>query len=70
VTNMDSMFLVCSSLHTLRLNNCSNDTIKKIIKSDGFPTGACTGGQPRVIYCKRANATGLTAPNGWSFSYV
>jgi surface protein len=63
------MFSGCNSLHTLRLDNCSNDTISKIIKSSGFPTYAITG-VTRTIYCKESEATGLTPPTNWVFSYV
>ena len=69
-TSTMMIFGGCNALHTIRLDNCSNDTINKIITSMSFPTGACTGGQPRVIYCKEAEAQGLTAPEGWSFSFV
>ena len=67
--NMSSMFRNCSKLHTLRLDNCSNDTINKIITSSSFPTGTITGVQ-RKIYCKEANAAGLTAPKNWVFEYI
>jgi surface protein len=66
---MRDMFLNCTALHTLRLDNCSNDTISKIINSIGFPTGVISG-VTRTIYCKEAEATGLTAPTNWQFSYV
>ena len=64
-----NMFSGCTSLHTLRLDNCSNDTISKIIASGGFPTNAIEG-VTRTIYCKEENAAGLTAPTNWVFSYV
>ena len=63
------MFSSCTSLHTLRLDNCSNDTINKIITSKGFPTNAIDG-VTRTIYCKEENAAGLTPPTNWVFSYV
>ena len=66
VTNVENMFNGCSSLHTLRLDNCSNDTISKIITSSNLPTETINGAT-RKIYCQRANTTGLTAPNGWTF---
>lgn len=62
-----SMFGACTSLHTLRLDNCSNDTISKII--DNLPTKAIEG-VTKIIYCKRANAEGLVEPENWSFSYI
>jgi hypothetical protein len=70
------MFAYCPSLHILRLDNCSNDTISKIINSSNFPTGEATSaeGYPlnvsRQIYVQEANAAGLTAPDGWEFVYV
>jgi surface protein len=63
------MIIECPKLHTLRLDNCSNDTISKIIGSDGFPTGTIDG-VTRKLYCKQANAEGLTLPDGWEFVYV
>jgi surface protein len=63
------MFGNCISLHTLRLDNCSNDTISKIINSIGFPTNEIEG-ITRKIYCKEENAAGLIAPDGWEFIYV
>lgn len=63
------MIVECPKLHTLRLDNCSNDTIRKIIESDGFPTGTIDGAT-RKLYCKQANAEGLTLPDGWEFEYV
>jgi surface protein len=63
------MFSGCSSLRELRLDNCSNDTINRIINSSGFPTNAIEG-VTRTIYCKEANAAGLTAPTNWVFSYI
>jgi surface protein len=67
VTNYMSMFGCCYELHTLRLDNCNNTTISKIIST--LPTGTIDGAI-RIIYCKEENAAGLTAPNGWVFSYV
>ena len=63
------MFYNCTSLHTIRLDNCDNYTINKIITSSSFPTGTISG-VTRKIYCKQANASGLTAPTNWTFSYV
>ena len=68
VTDMISMFTGCNKLHTLRLDNCSDDTISKIITSFGFPTGDI--GVTRKIYCKKAEAAGLTAPTNWVFEFV
>jgi surface protein len=68
VTDMISMFTGCNKLHTLRLDNCSDDTISKIITSFGFPTGDI--GVTRKIYCKKAEAAGLTEPTNWVFEFV
>jgi surface protein len=68
VTNMNAMFIGCDALTTLRLDNCSKDTINKIITSSDFPT--FTDGSIHKIYCKQVNASGLTPPEGWTFSYV
>ena len=59
----------CDSLHTLRLDNCSKNTIRKIITSSNLPTGTINGAT-RKIYCQEANTTGLTEPDGWKFVYV
>ena len=64
----EGMFDTCNSLHTLHLENCSNDTINKIISSDNFPINDIGGA--RVIYCKEADATGLTPPLPWVFEYI
>lgn len=70
---MDTMFMFsgCNNLHKLYLNNCSNDTIRKIITSMGFPTNSVNG-QTRTIYCKEENAVGLEdlLPDPWVFSYI
>ena len=68
-TSNGNMFDRCTSLHTLRLDNCNNYTINKIITSSNFPTEAIDG-KTRTIYCKEANATGLTPPTNWVFSYI
>ena len=66
---MEGMFSGCNSLHTLRLDNCSNETINRIITLSYLPTNAIAG-VTRTIYCKEANAAGLTPPTNWVFSYV
>jgi surface protein len=58
----------CTSLRTLRLDNCSNATISKIINESNIDTSAIGG--TRAIYCKRENAEGLTAPDNWVFSFI
>jgi surface protein len=67
--DMREVFLNCTALHTLRLDNCNNDTISKIIKSSGFPANTISG-VIKTIYCKESEAAGLTVPNGWVFSFV
>lgn len=63
------MFISCTNLHTLRLDNCNSYTVNRIITSINFPTGTING-VTRKIYCKEANAADLTAPNGWEFIYI
>ena len=59
-------FQYCNKLHTLRLDNCSKDTINKIITSIGFPTGLVDG-EPRKIFVNPDNIGDLTAPTNWIF---
>ena len=68
-TSKNGIFRNCNLLHTIRLDNCSNDTINKIITSKNFPITAIEG-VTRTIYCKEENAAGLTPPTNWTFSYV
>ena len=74
--NTDNMFMNCYALHTLHLDNCNNNTIRKIITSVGFPTDEIIDAYgtktPRKIYCKRVNAAGLEnlLPDPWQFSYI
>ena len=63
------MFGSCIKLHTLRLDNCSNDTISKIISSIGFPTNEIEG-VTRKIYVKQENVGDLTPPTNWIFEFV
>lgn len=67
--DVDNMLEDCNNLHTLHLDNCNNDTIRKIINSGGFPIGTIDG-VTRTIYCKGANASGLVAPASWVFNYI
>jgi hypothetical protein len=66
---MDSMLYSCKKLHTLRLDNCNNSNISKIITSTSFPTNVIYGAT-KTIYCKEEEAAGLTVPRNWVFSYV
>ena len=67
--NTDHMFYNCTSLYTIKLNNCNNYTIRRIINSESFPTDAIDG-VTRKIYCKEENAAGLIAPTNWVFEFV
>ena len=67
VVDTDYMFYNCNKLHTLKLNNCNHITINKIITSSHFPTGDI--GTTRKIYVQQSNVVGLTAPDGWEFTY-
>jgi surface protein len=65
----DHMFENCTNLQTLILNDCSIDTISKMISSLNFPTGTINSGATRKIYCDKTavEAAGLTEPDGWEF---
>lgn len=66
---VDSMLNGCNKLHTLRLDNCNEDTISKIIWYGSLPTGLVNE-ETRKLYCKQANASALARPDGWEFVYV
>lgn len=68
-------FRNCVKLHELRLDNCDNVTIKKLVNSLDFPTGTVDG-RTRKIYCKEENTfdpdnpnTRIVLPDGWAFEY-
>ena len=61
-----NVFYSCSKLHTLRLDNCPNDTINKIITSSNFPTNTITD-VTRKIYINPNNRGDLTPPTNWIF---
>ena len=63
-----SMFANCNSLRILHLDNCSVDTISKIITSSNFPTGTING-ENRIIYCTK-EANNLALPEGWEFNFI
>ena len=74
---MNSMLGDCNSLQILRLDNCSNATISRIINESSIPQEIIYDTStdpwtpiPRKIYCKEENAAGLTAPSGWEFVFV
>jgi surface protein len=63
----DWMFVDCRRLHMLRLDDCNEDTIRKIIESEGFPTGEAEDYEGiRQIFVK-ADVSDLTEPDGWDF---
>ena len=66
--DVDYMLSDCTSLRGLRLDNCSTNTINKIINSIGFPKGQISN-DIRIIYCNEEVVSGLKAPNGWIFSF-
>ena len=72
------VFYGCDKLHTIRFDNCDNDTIYKIIHSTLFPHEEITDSKgniiPRKIYVNPDNLTNpnnpdenLTPPSGWKF---
>jgi surface protein len=63
-----SMFANCNSLRILHLDDCSVDTISKIITSSNFPTGTING-ENRIIYCTK-EAKNLVLPEGWEFNFI
>jgi surface protein len=65
-SDMERSFYSCSSLHTIRLDTCSYDTINKVISSSEFPTNTIEG-VTRKIYVNRDNIADLTAPDNWFF---
>ena len=67
--NSVNMFTNCNSLHTLRLDNCNNATISRMVGNYVLPTNAIEG-VTRKIYCKESEAAGLTAPTNWVFEFV
>ena len=65
-------FQNCNKLHTLRLDNCEEDTIRKIIESNEFPTGLVWNDKEgtevtRKMWVSPKYAADLTAPDGWEF---
>ena len=75
--NFRNMFENCEKLHELRLDNCGYDTIDRIIKEGGLPTGDVNIDgiiDTRKMYVQEANIIGqygrLREPDGWEFVYV
>ena len=67
--DMERSFYGCSSLHTIRLDDCNSNTINKVISSSEFPTNTISE-VTRTIYCKRSEAYDLEPPTNWVFEYV
>ena len=65
-SDMERSFYGCSSLHTIRLDNCNSNTINKVISSSEFPTNTIEG-VTRKIYVDRDNIADLTEPANWVF---
>ena len=63
------MFENCTSLHTLHLDNCNNETLKRIINYGDLPTNTIDG-VTKTIYCKKSQLSGVIRPDGWVYSYV
>ena len=64
-----NMFSGCTSLHILILDNCSNDTISKIIYSSNFPKYEDEE-ITHIIHCREEDVAGLTPPKGWRFEPI
>jgi surface protein len=67
----DGVFDGCTKLHTIRMDNCDNRAIRRLIyNQDNFPTNEIEG-VTRKIYVKQASLTDqygtLTAPTNWKF---
>lgn len=69
VTNTSGMFYMCNNLGMILLDNCSRDTISKIINSSDFPT-AYDSNIRKKISVRGKNVVGLTPPENWEFYYV
>ena len=67
LTSRFNMFGRCYNLQELRLDNCSKDTINKIITSQGFPTEPITGVIHRKIYINPNEIGTLIPPRNWAF---
>jgi surface protein len=71
VRDTGNMFRDCERLQGLVLNNCSADTIRKMLESEGFPTGEVEingNWVPRVLYCQEGIKNELMLPDGWVFA--
>jgi surface protein len=64
----DWMFVDCRRLHMLKLDDCNEDTIRKIIESAGVPTGDAWDYEgTRQIFVDPDNIGDLSAPENWVF---
>jgi surface protein len=62
------MFKECRKLHTLRLDDCSRETVERIINSSDLPTGGAEDYEgTRQIFVNPDDIGDLTAPDGWVF---
>ena len=68
-TNTSYMFWDCTSLHTLILDNCSKDTISKIIYLSNLPKYEDEE-ITHIIHCREEDVAGLTPPKGWKFEPI
>lgn len=69
---MSGLFYNCDMLHTIRLDNCNDYTLKSILVNAWLPTGLVNG-ETRKIYCNeeafnKANITITT--EGWEVIFV
>lgn len=69
VTNVSGMFYQCTNLYDIHMENCSRDTISKIINSSSFPTYEDPN-RTKEIHVRGANIGGLTPPENWEFDFV
>lgn len=69
VDNITGMFGSCGYLYDIHMENCSRDTISKIINSSEFPAYEEYGVR-KEIHVKGSNVSGLTPPNYWEFDYA
>lgn len=78
--NCYSMFDSCNALTELRLDNCDNDTIKKMAN---YSTGSSTSrsswspnvptfidGSVHNVYLKKSNWSSSTFRKGWTINYI
>lgn len=67
VENINGMFYECGNLSMVLMDNCSRDTISKIINE--LPTYDIPNVRKRVSV-RGKNVVGLTPPDTWQFYYV